>query len=165
MSFNSVSILSVGNDSQATALRAATSKKLSNEAHLFIDHPALSVAPNATQHTIDYLFPHMFNRRTQTIWDDSKDKTKTIKAEGKRLKKMGEYASLVAIMAVAEVVQRPIFSIYPVIRTSNVRALYHQLIKPTVCAAEEQLYVLWCSTNQPDPLTFNLNHLVPVVSR
>ena len=165
--FNSVSIALIGDESLAATLREATSQKLSESTDIFSSHPALISAANITRRTDDYLFPHTLARCTQAILDDTKDRNAAIEAEATRLGKDGEWASLMGMMGVAEVIKRPICSIYPNVRHNKLRDLFHQSIIPTDKVMEEPIYILWSREGGLDSdanTKFVPNHFVPVVN-
>ena len=100
---------------------------------------------------------------SQRFYDDNNDRIQAVACEGELMMEEGEYGTLVAIFALADVIKRPIYSIYLNV-TYTLRDLFHRLIVPAEKTVDEPIYLLWTRSKTLDaPGKFQPNHFVPVV--
>jgi hypothetical protein len=166
--FNSVSILIVGNQTLSGVLRHETAGKLMQYPDHFGNHPAFVEATIEMRRSADQLFPNIVSRESAVFYHDhGNDKTKTVELEAESLENDGCYGSMLAIYGLAEVVKRPIFSIYPDVKSFRLPRLFHRLIVPAEISIDKPIHVLWTRTKSLDGndcFENNPNHFVPVVS-
>lgn len=166
--FHSVSILLVGNQTLSGVLRQETADKLMQYLEYFSNHPAFVEAMTDMRRSADQLFPNIVSRNSAVFYHDhGNDKLKTVELEAESLEDDGFYGSMLALYALAEVVKRPIFSIYPNVKVYRLRPLFHRLIVPAEVSVNEPIHLLWMRSNSLDgnnQFDNNPNHFVPVVS-
>ena len=80
----------------------------------------------------------------QEIWGDNHDKLGSLINEGKHMAGTKVYGSFVVILALAELLKRPIYSLYPDI-VYNFRPLFHQKIVLSCCLHGTLIFILWTS--------------------
>ena len=151
----------------STVLRKMTNNYLIKKPQVIVEHPALKTASILMRRSEEKLFPDMLSMSTQkSTWYETKDKKKSVIKEGQRCAQVGNYASLSVVMALAEVIQRPIYSIYPNVNY-GLRDLFNQKIVPSnAMEGEQTLHVLWSKWGELDTqkgVKFTPNHFVPVV--
>ena len=140
--FNACSLYLVGNPTLANALRSATSDILLDQIEYFSKHNMVESAAKATLKSADDVFPHFLSRHAQDVWDSTKDRCRCIKAEAERLRNVGQYGSMKSILALAEVIRRPIYSIYPDVERWT-RPIYHKLVIPQSMEYDDTVHIMW----------------------
>ena len=166
--FNSVSRLLVGNDSISCHLRLLTALELSMNTEFYAEHPRLHVSYDS-----GFCKATMFTICLSTlgigIWDISKNRTKAIQAEARVASKTKEWAGMVHLMALASVIARPIFSVYPNVPLVF-RKLLHGTIQPRVAehiqAQESTVYIMWSRDGNFDATSgrwYEPNHFIPLL--
>ncbi|CAB4040910.1 Hypothetical predicted protein, partial [Paramuricea clavata] len=170
--FNSVSRLLVGNDSISCHLRLLTALELSMNTEFYAEHPRLHVSYDS-----GFFKATMFTICLSTlgigIWDISKNRTKAIQAEARVASKTKEWAGVASktkeLMALASVIARPIFSVYPNVPLVF-RKLLHGTIQPRVAehiqAQESTVYIMWSRDGNFDATSgrwYEPNHFIPLL--
>lgn len=90
-----------------------------------------------------------------------------IRSEGVALATNGQYASLLAVIALSNVLKQPIRSLYPNVNY-KLRDMFHQKIVPFNVDNETSLAILWSRMKSLDNRKntwFIPNHFTPVVER
>ena len=83
--------------------------------------------------------------------------------------KLGKWGTFLDVMAVATVLKRPLFSLYPLFESNKgIRPLLNGLLQPRVTTGKDSraFYILWSREgfdNRPG-MIFQPNHFVPVIS-
>ncbi|KAJ7378995.1 hypothetical protein OS493_018789 [Desmophyllum pertusum] len=80
----------------------------------------------------------------------------------------GKYSALLQILAMASVIGRQIFTVYPNTKNTVVRAFCHGFLNPRMplASASQQnvLFIMWTRTSlSKDPISFQPNHFVPLI--
>ena len=131
--FNSVSCLLVGDESISCHLRLLTALELSSNKEFYAEHPKLQ---GSLSHISGFskatLFMICLSRLGIGIWDISRNPTKAIQAEARVASTTKEWAGMMHLMALATVIARPIFSVYPNVPL-GFRKLLHGTIQPRIC--------------------------------
>lgn len=168
--FNSVSRLLVGDDSISCHLRLLTALELSANSEFYAEHPKLQ---DSLSHISGFSKATLFTICLSTlgigIWDISKNPTKAIQAEARVASKTKEWAGMIHLMALASVIARPIFSVYPNVPLAF-RKLLHGTIQPRVAeyihAQESTVYIMWSRDGNFDASSgrwYEPNHFIPLL--
>ena len=161
--FASISLLLCGTETLAAELRESVSKELVKNAEKYAHHKALGVSCGGKP--FDRVFPLAFSMKSQhEEWEVNRDKVACVVHEGKYVAGTKVYGSFVAILALAELLKRPVYSVYPNIEY-NFRPLFHQKIVPSCCLFTTPIIILWTSKRLDgcSKENFAPNHFVPVV--
>lgn len=166
--FNSVSRLLVGDDSISCHLRLLTALELSTNSEFYAEHPKLQ-EPQSSGFSKATLFTICLSTLGMSIWDTSKNPTKAIHAEARVASKTKEWAGTIHLMALASVIGRPIFSVYPNVPLAF-RNLLHGMIQPRVAehiqVQESTVYIMWSRDGNFDATSgrwYEPNHFIPLV--
>ena len=168
--FNSVSSLLVGDDSISCHLRLLTALELSSNNEFYAEHPKLL---NSLSHISCFskvtLFTICLSNLGIGIWDISKDPKQAIRAEARVASKTKEWAGMIHLMALASVIGRPIFSVYPNVPLAF-RKLLHGSIQPRSAennqAQDGTIYVMWSRDGNFDTTSgrwYEPNHFIPLL--
>ena len=174
--FNAVSTVLCGKIDLHGALRQRVSKELIDSSSKYAGHPTLAAAALAIGLDEVKVFPHILSMEVSHIWDKEKDEKREdgmewnpeatkivcIKAEGERIGHMKKHGSFLSLLALAEVIQRPIWSLYPD-DPNKFRPLYHQKITPTIVKFDIPIFILWSTLSSQSGGMLNPDHFVPVV--
>ena len=172
--FNAVSVVLLGRRDLHAALREPVAEELVVNYEKYVGHPTLAAAVATGKEEIE-LFPQILSHDVTVLWDHDKDEKRIdtwdhvatqracIREEGKRVQQVKKYASFVSLLALAEITQRPIWSLYPD-DDSWLRSLFHQRITPTVVKYDVPIFILWSAISFESGGMFRPNHFVPVVS-
>ena len=169
--FNSMSILLCGDESLSDLLRILVAGELHFYAEFYKDH---EVFRKAKQTLSEVSEPAIFSVALSADGDqtlmNTGNRTEAIKAEALAACERGAWSSLLHMMAMASVISRPVYSLYPKVEFLY-RPLVHGLLNPRIPCMQDEgkvgpLYVLWSRDGGLDSRPnawYTPNHFVPVV--
>ena len=168
--FNSVSRLLVGNDSICHHLRLLTALELLMNSGFYAEHPRLKVLQDGDNAFCEAtLFTICLSRLGISAWDNSSDRTEAIQAEAQGACKIKEWAGMIHFMALASVLGRPIFSVYPNV-SLGFRNLLHGMVQPRVAeqgqGEECAIFIMWSRDSGLDARCgrwYEPNHFIPLL--
>ena len=149
-----------------TQLRKLSCDFLENNIDYMVHHPALRTAAKAMRRSEDFVFHQALSAVTVKLWDKNKDREQCLLKEVQICRKPTTFVPMLVLLALVEVIKRPVTSIYP--NTNQAfRLLYHQKIVPSVVVEDSTpLFILWSKAGELDSgkkTVFQANHIVPVV--
>lgn len=175
--FNSASIILYGNESYCMQLRLAVIIELMKNARRYLEIGAFEtdiIYSNNALDSADFL-------KNQNPDNFEYEKYFAYLSELKRMCTNFSWCSLMAFYGLSNVVKQPVYTIYPEVKSTLIREIYHREIKPfqryaiqssdeTVVALEQPLFILWTNTSiqtktEADIVlienNFHPNHFVP----
>ena len=167
--YNSASLLLCGDESRSEGLRILVAGELYFNAEYYADHEIFrNTVSELSEVQESTLFTVALSVDGDQILAGGGSRIDAIKAEALAGCKNGVWGSLVHMMALASVIRRPIYSLYPEV-TFRYRPLMHKLLNPREASLDcevEPLFILWSRQGSLDnrPNTwFTPNHFVPVI--
>ena len=163
----------MGNDEYSTILRILTTIELFENAHYYENHPRFSEAVQSGFSFGDAtLFTLALKEYGTAEWERSGSRVSAIQSEAIGGCELRKWSSLMHIMALATVICRPIFTIYPNC-AEGIRSLLHSLVKPRMQMSDtlndnDCFYILWSRDGALDsrPKAFYVpNHFVPLFQK
>lgn len=157
--FHAISLSLVGTTKYSIILRILTVIELFENAAYYASHPRFREAQQSGC---------PFGEVTIAEWERSRSRVSAVKSDAIGGCQLGQWSSLIHIMALATVICRPIFTIYPNCAV-GIRPLLHGLVKPRgkaeTVSDKECFYILWSREggldNRPNAI-YVPNHFVPL---
>ena len=166
--FNSTSRILVGNESLHFFLRLLTTLELYTNSTFYAKHPAFQEYAGGVENGYDEdtLFTLCLTAEGMAKWQDGNDRMSAIKGEAKRCSKKQEWCGIFHLMALASILGRPLYSVYPN-AGSALRELLHRKINPRVLDQDalDTIYIMWSRDGalDSDPgRCFQPNHFIPI---
>ena len=160
--FNCISIFLCGDESKSALLRMMTSLELQMHAAYYVTHPALENARMNIPHVTD-VEDLMIGGEGAKELEKSGDLLAAVKVEAKENARYYRYAAMIALMGLATITQRPIFSVYPD-KEHRFFPLLHQEICPRGDKNYDPLHIQWTTMGEKKKgYMFNPNHFVPLI--
>ncbi|XP_052227922.1 uncharacterized protein LOC127842452 isoform X3 [Dreissena polymorpha] len=170
--FHACSLAVWGDESQSAKLRKYTADELlTNPGEYCTNHPYIKHFVQKLKLNNDELlamYHVMFDDSVKTIKSDTL--TERIRDEGQKTQNNGRYSSLLHVLALSTVLQRPIQSIYPKVPWIY-RELYHGTIQPLPRKPKElfeitpkKITLFWTGVSH-DEASLVPTHIVPVFSK
>ena len=170
--FNAISLCLVGTTEYSTVLRILTAIEIFENAHYYQNHPrfreALGSGCPFGEVTV---FTLALKEAGVAEWEHSCSRVSAVQSEAIGGCQLGEWSSLMHIMALATVICWPIFTIYPNC-AEGIRPLLHGLVKPRdympgMVSDNDCFYILWSRDGGLDSrpnAVYVPNHFVPLFS-
>ena len=121
--YNVTYIALYGNESLSCLLRLLVTGELFFNANYYAEHPIFKKSCGDAGCPVDTLFS------TERSFSETQDKCETVKVQALSTCCAGEWSSLLNILALASVISRPIFSLYPDVNFPF-RKLFHRVVMP-----------------------------------
>lgn len=122
----------VGDDRHSTLLRYLVAAELYLNAEQYANHPVLREAQSDnrmfTDH-IDTIFSLLLTDESCDEFDRVRCKNSTVKFEARLTCRNFRWSSLIHLLALVNIMDRPIFSVYPSVN-EGFRSLFHRIIYP-----------------------------------
>ena len=176
--FNSASIWLTGNESIAPTLRMLTAAELFAHSDFYSNHPQLPRCAQEADFSAGTLVAiFLSNKKAEEVFNGDKKKIKSaIEMLALETAKPYEYASPFVILALASVLGRPIFSVYPDIpSTVSIKRAIHGIFYPRQPLTSADLYdnagknnvcyIMWTRASWAPLANWKPNHFVPLVSQ
>ena len=167
--YNSASVLIKGDGTLSGTLRVLTACEIYFNPEFYANHAKISQASGVSPYSEKTLFTLLLTSAAENEWQVSSSKVEGVKAETAATSEDKVWSSLAHWMALATVIKRPIFSVYP---NANIalRSLMHGLVHPRLSAPAHvsPIYILWSRDGNLDNrqgAVFQPNHFVPLVCR
>lgn len=169
--YNATSIALCGDESLALLLRLLVSGELFFNAKYYAEHSVFSDASGDTGISVNTLFSIALNRQAEKKFSDTQDNCEAVKVQALSSCAVGEWSSFLNILALASVISRPLFSVYPDVNF-RYRKLLHRIVMPRISPESEippdQVNILWSRAggfdNRPGTW-FEPNHFVPIINK
>ena len=143
---NSTSLCLSGDESRSTALRLLVASELYFNAEYYATHEAFKQTAELMNIPESVLFPVALTASGDKAITDGGTKIDAVKAEAVDTCEDKKWGSLIHIMAIASVIGRPVYSLYPQVNF-RYRPLMMNFIKPRIShsndAFDEPVYFLW----------------------
>lgn len=167
--YNSVSLLLCGDESRSDCLRLLVAGELYFNAEYYANHKIFRNAAGEHSGTQEStLFTVALSADGDKTIADSGSKIDAIKAEALAGGENGVWGSLLHMMALASMIRRPIFSLYPEV-DFRYRPLMYKLLNPRLPRMDDEMepvHLLWSREgrldNRPNAW-YTPNHIVPVI--
>lgn len=165
--YNSASLVIYGSDTLAPILRLLVAGELFLNAKYYATHPRFSTLSGKTTFHPGSLFAVSLS----CDHHDLRQRENVIRKEAIETCRQGKWAALVQIMALASVLRRPVFSVYP-LASKALRPLLHGKIFPRESVqlrypapTDRTVYIMFSrdsSLSSIPGVGFNPNHFVPL---
>ena len=174
--FNSASIWLTGNESIAPTLRMLTAAELFAHSDLYSNHPQLPRCAQEADFSAGTLVAiFLSNKKAEEVFNGDKKKIKSA-IEMLALETAKPYEYPFVILALASVLGRPIFSVYPDIpSTVSIKRAIHGIFYPRQPLTSADLYdnagknnvcyIMWTRASWAPLANWKPNHFVPLVSQ
>lgn len=166
--YNSASVLIKGDETLSGTLRVLTACELYFNAEFYENHAKISQASGVSPYSEKTLFTLILTSAGENEWQVSSSQVEGVKAEAAATSEDKVWSSLVHVIALATVIKRPIFSVYPNANLA-LRPLMHGLVHPHLCVPDvSPIHILWSRDGNLDNrqgAVFQPNHFVPLVCR
>ena len=129
--YNATSIPLCGDESLALLLRLLVSGELFFNAKYYAEHSVFSDASGDTGISVNTVFSIALNRQAEKKFSDTQDNCKAVKVQALSSCAVGEWSSFLNILALASVISRPLFSVYPDVNF-RYRKLLHRIVMPRI---------------------------------
>lgn len=168
--YNSASLVLCGDEHLSTSLRILTACELFSNGQLYTDHPALETViknPEFMSRNLNDARAMIFPTAEISSENETNVRNVALSTCTDRA-----WSGLIHIMALATVLQRPIYSVYPEVNM-GIRPLFNNLFYP-VSSNEvneghiEIMYIMWSrdgNFDTRDGALFEPNHFVPLVKK
>lgn len=168
--YNSASLVLCGDEHLSTSLRILTACELFRNGQLYTDHPALETViknPEFMSRNLNDARAMIFPTAEISSENETNVRNVALSTCTDRA-----WSGLIHIMALATVLQRPIYSVYPEVNM-GIRPLFNNLFYP-VSSNEvneghiEIMYIMWSrdgNFDTRDGALFEPNHFVPLVKK
>ena len=171
--YHAISVSLVGSMEYSTILRMLTAIELFENPHYYANHPRFREALQSGCPFGDAtVFTLALKESGMAEWERSNNRVSAIQHEAIGGCEIGEWSSLMHIMALSTVIGQPIFTIYPSC-SKAIRPLLQGLIKPRIqtsnkIADNNCFYILWSRDggldSRPNAI-YVPNHFVPLFQR
>ena len=171
--YHAISVSLVGSMEYSTILWMLTAIELFENASYYANHPRFREALQSGCPFGDAtIFTLALKESGMAEWERSNNRVSAIQREAIGGCQIGEWSSLIHIMALSTVIGRPIFTIYPSC-SKAIRPLLQGLIKPRIQTSNKIsdnncFYILWSRDggldNRPNAV-YVPNHFVPLFQR
>ena len=174
--FHSASILLSGDESLAPTLRMLTASELFAYSEFYSTHPQLTRATQAADYSIGAVLNiFLSNRKAEKVFNgDMNSISRAIEMLAQETATPSVYASPFVILALASVLGKPVFSIYPDVPTSiSIKRAIHGVFHPrqAILAGDlhqqdeknDFLYIMWTRSAYSPLFDWKPNHFVPLV--
>ena len=169
--FNSASILIRGDESANQILRLLTAVELFLNPEHYAQHPKLSQAKAFSSFSDTTLFSLVLSDNGQREFEKRGSRVDAVQAEAIETCRLGKWGTFLDLMALATVLKRPLFSLYPIFEgNKGIRPLLNGVLQPRGVTQDDSgasvFYILWSRDggfdNTPG-VVFQPNHFVPVI--
>ena len=174
--FHSASILLSGDESLAPTLRMLTASELFAYSEFYSTRPQLTRAAQAADYSIGAVLNiFLSNRKAEKVFNgDMNSISRAIEMLAQETATPSVYASPFVILALASVLGKPVFSIYPDVPTSiSIKRAIHGVFhsRQAILAGDlhqqdeknEFLYIMWTRSAYSPLFDWKPNHFVPLV--
>lgn len=173
--FNATSISLCGDESLSFLLRLLVAGELFFNADYYAEHAVFKESSVEAGYPEDTIFSMTLQRHAEDVFSVTSDRCEAVKMQALTTACAGEWSSMLNILALASVISRPIFSIYPNVNFPF-RKLLHRVVMPKLSQGEgnesesqvRKINILWSRVggfdNRPGSC-FVPNHFVPVSPR
>ena len=166
--YNSTSLCLCGDESRSNSLRLLVASELYFHAEYYATHEVFKQTAQLTEISESVLFPVALTASGDKALTDGGTTIDAVKAEAVATCEDKEWASLIHMMALASVIGRPVYSLYPEVNF-RYRPLMMNLLKPrrshAVDTLDKPVYFLWSRDgdldNRPNAW-YKPNHIVAV---
>ena len=168
--YNSTSLSLCGNESRCTSLRLLVASELFFNVEFYVTHEAFKMTAELTKIPENVLFPLALTTNGDRAIANGGSRIDAVKAEAVATCKDEDWGSLIHMMAMASVIRRPVYSLYPEVNF-RFHPLMMNLLKPQIShsgdTSDKPVYLLWSRDgnldNKPN-VWYTPNHIVPVIS-
>ena len=167
--YNSASLILCGDESRSNSLRLLVASELYFHAEYYATHEVFKQTAELTEISESVLFTVALTASGDKALTDGGTRNDAVKAEAVATCEDKQWASLIHMMAMASVIGRSVYSLYPEVNF-RFRPLMMNLLKPRRSHADDTLdkpvYFLWSREgnldNRPNAW-YKPNHIVPVM--
>ena len=167
--YNSASVILCGNELRSHPLRILVAKELYFNAEFYASHEIFKITEENSGIAHSVLFPVALSRDGDRILTAGGSRADAVRGEAIAGCKDGNWSCLLHVMALASVLKRPVYSLYPNVQF-RFRTLMQNVLKPRLTVLDDQtanpVYVLWTRDGDLDSgqqTWYVPNHLVPVI--
>ena len=163
---------SLDDESLADKLRNATARELSNNDKHYMEHPHVLGVAEKLKEPVDVLWQCLLGPDSTTIVNNGTMQD-ALRHEISETSTSGRWSSMLHVLALSNILQKDILSVYPCIGEFLFRPLLHARIKPSrkclqnaFSTSDKHVVIMWSrdgALNQND-MMFTPNHIVPLVS-
>ena len=127
--FNATSISLCGDESFSFLLRLLVANELFFNADYNAEHPVFKEGSVDAGYPVDTIFSMALQCQAEDAFSAMKDKCKVVKVQALTTACAGEWLSMLNILALASVISRSIFSLYPNVNFPF-QKLLHRVVMP-----------------------------------
>ena len=173
--FNSASILLIGNETFSGILRLLTVAELFANSDFYADHPQIAECSQASGYSEWAIFNILLSddSATKMFAGNPNNASRAIECLAKVSAKPYVFSSQFHILALASIIGRPIFSVYPHIPGAMaIKNAFHRICYPresfmenSSLFAADPVYIMWTRANISPLRGWTPNHFAPLVPK